>query len=210
MKTILSTIIDSLEKLHEGFEINELAQYALTSNAEHPGGDPLAYRLNLHISKHSELSDYMCVREWNRCDLAFFHMPTKQLEQILELKAGYTYDPLLKTPRRYDDLAKKDIEKAVSKAGSKYPNHNSSIYNILFLAHVSHLSDNLPAGIVTYENQIKRRLSVYDTDQEMKQAAISAIESQLIDFVVHARGKIPAGEHLSTHVELLYWLFEIN
>jgi hypothetical protein len=79
---------NALAHIGDSFEENELAYLALTSKAELPIRDRLAFNLHKRFWK----DEIVVTREWQRTDLALLKNNEPLL--ICELKAGYTFDSI--------------------------------------------------------------------------------------------------------------------
>jgi hypothetical protein len=71
---------------------DELAYLALTTKSEGPMRDRIAF----HLHKTHKESEFWVAREWKRIDLAFIGRSDREPICLVELKAIYTVDPLLK------------------------------------------------------------------------------------------------------------------
>ncbi|MEM6415188.1 MAG: hypothetical protein AAF720_11110 [Pseudomonadota bacterium] len=208
MDWILPCFKKEINELAYSFEENELANYALTTNVELPIRDRLAHRLNQRFAIENSMCEHIAVREWYRRDLVLMHLPSKVVSAGFELKAGYTYDPLKKTPRQYARFASDDLTKAKKKFEEKQPNYDCPVYNVLFLTHSSEIPANIPPGIITYATQINGCVKRYGSADRVKHSAKTAVLDMFSDFNVLHSGSVSAGSFLNVDVEVLFWLFK--
>ncbi|MFC7493637.1 MULTISPECIES: hypothetical protein [unclassified Nocardioides] len=97
-KSVVSALAMTLASLSSDFAENELAYLALTSKAELPVRDRIAWRL-----QHELNDSYVVSREWRRADIAVLAGETPVLQ--VEAKAMYAFD-VLNAKSRAKNLAK--------------------------------------------------------------------------------------------------------
>lgn len=159
LTSCLSKLNSELDNIKDGFRENELAYLALTSKAEMPIRDKLAYLLH----KSFEDKDISVCREWNnpnrpeklRTDLAIIQ--NEQPLALIELKAMYSFDVINdKTFARFKRMLQEDISKNIVCASDK-----EHCYVLLLVTHPilnCSISDDLKS-VIKYQASMNRAFS---------------------------------------------------
>jgi hypothetical protein len=191
MTDFSSVIVASLGEL--GFAANELAYLAITSKIEIPVRDRLAFAL------HNKLEGRFVTREWKRVDLAVLNA-NRQPDALIELKAMYTFDPLLKG-RYYTDATSRDEEKAFGKGGP-----TAQVYSLLLAAH---LHAQVPIDlkqIAKYSSGVNKCLKRYGTHDALRDAARERVKDELRSRNLVKNDILGRGSAFGIEVSVEYWL----
>ncbi|HEY5378096.1 MAG TPA: hypothetical protein VIJ78_00990 [Pseudolabrys sp.] len=191
MTEFSSVVVASLREL--GFSTNELAYLAITSKIEGAVRDRLAFAL------HNKLEGRFVTREWNRVDLAVLNA-NRQPDALIELKAMYTFDPLLKG-RYYTDATSRDEEKAFGKGGPA-----AEVYSLLL---ASHLHAQVPIDlkqIAKYSSGVNKCLKQYETHDAVRAAARERVKDELRGRDLVRNDILGSGSAFGIEVSVEYWL----
>lgn len=191
---------EELAVLERLFESDELAFLALTSKAELPVRDRLAFAL------HRRLRGLLVAREWKRVDLAVLAEDGKTPEMLLEAKALYTFDLIGDDAwaDRYPQRVRDDVAALRSRPDLS---EQTQLFALILATHPLHVSGPKLREIAKYSNGVAKALAALGSaDAVMKQAdkAIKATLPPETDLV--AAGRLLGGTAYGIEVEVPYWL----
>ncbi len=189
-------IVDCLKETIKEFSKNELAFLALTTKIELPLRDRWAYVLYNKLHK----SDFIVSREWKRIDIAI--TKNGKPEILIEIKALYTFDAINEKGYyvKTIDYMQKDEDKA-----SKFANHDTEIYTVLFATHPLILVPDNFKSIVKYIPGIKRAFKKHKNADSIKDVARLRIKTKFGERKV-IEGVLDAGNAFGIGVEIMYWV----
>jgi hypothetical protein len=190
--TVVSALAMTLASLSSDFAENELAYLALTSKAELPVRDRIAWRLQ------HELSDsYVVAREWRRADIAVLAGETPVLQ--VEAKAMYAFD-ILSAKSRAKYLAKLTADGL--KMAAVAP--DSAAYLLALVTHVDgSIAPHLRRHVVKYSGGILASLRREVTADAVGIRARQLWEADLAGFTAPStRFNIAGGTMWGLKVEL--------
>jgi len=190
------------------------AQLLLTSKIENTVRDKLMLSLNdIFQRKHI---NYIVTREWKRFDLAVFNnndfnnaarngKPYPVL--IMELKAMYSFDPMLSYKYLIKEL-KKDIckfKKTIEK------DKNTELLLILLGHHIlDNVSDN--SGIIKYSDLIQRSFKVFNNEanilSECKNNLVRILKNEKIGVIIDYKRINGGTGFFDIRADLLYWIIK--
>lgn len=211
MPKVRNLLLSALEGIPSKVPPNDLTYLALTGKPELRVRDEVALHLSMALPKS------MVAREWTRpipvkhprnhpCDLAVLSGVDGSPLHLVELKAMYTYDPLIngKTAMSLPKQLISDCEVRIKEYGTPTS-------GILLATHVlSPIGKPYGWRIVKYDDAINRGFRQNASEQK-----IASRCKQKVEDLFKARGYwhsgrriIKAGSSLGTRVEVHYWVIE--
>ncbi len=199
-------VIQAVQSVASSFGKNELAYLALTSKAENPVRDKIAF--NLYNQLYS--SGFFVAREWKRRDIAVIDSQANAVS-IIELKLMYTFDAV----KSQTNLSGFDVDilNDVKKARAKSP--NADIYVVLLATHPkSNISGGLLlSGAIKYSNGINKSIAKYSGN--FSQIATEANSAVINNPIIKANsgnfisvGVINAGVAFDVDTDVMFWLIK--
>lgn len=196
----IDAIAQAFGNVTTSFAPNELAYLALTSKAELPLRDRLAW--SLHTTLWPE---YIVAREWRRTDLAVLHRgPPAEPVMLLEAKAMYSFNGCTEGGRaKYQAYLRSDHAKALQLAGP-----NTSVFLLLLATHAEGSPDPSLREIIKYSSGI-----VGAARRHAGTHGVRTICSNRMTPIMEAlgrtiRGSLPAGQSFDLDVTIDYWLVQ--
>jgi hypothetical protein len=189
---VVSALAMTLASLSSDFAENELAYLALTSKAELPVRDRIAWRLQ------QELSDsYVVAREWRRADIAVLAGETPILQ--VEAKAMYAFD-VLSAKSRAKYLAKLTADGLRMAALAP----GSAPYLLALITHIDgSVAPHLTRHVVKYSGGVIAALAKEGTAEAVGTKARQLWEADLARFTSPStRFSVAAGTIWGLTVEL--------
>jgi hypothetical protein len=194
--TIDEEFRETLARVGDEFQTNELAYLATTTKIELPLRDRLAYILHRQFEPHGVL----VAREWRRTDLAML-TPDGNPICLVELKAMYTFDAFGENLYFFTRAMTADEQKARLLAA-----RDTLVYTLLLATHLDGSVEPRFSGIVKYDRGINRGVAAHGSAQALQEVAVQNVRSALAERDVVAEGTLPGGEAFGRRVDVLYWL----
>lgn len=192
-------LVDSLSKLPSQFEPNELAYLSLTSKAESPFRDALAWQLHRVLFDEQRLP-MLVAREWSsdRFDLVILEAeqtirfeeesmkassmraPSPQL--VIEIKAEQGFDCLGESLTRFSDNFDHDIRKLQSAIFGDDTAHRPDTVFIVVVTHP--LADSIPLHldkIVKYRSRINAAIKRHGSAANVRDEANANLPKYLTE-----------------------------
>lgn len=188
-------IVKALEGITGSFEPDELAYLALTSKAEAPIRDRLAFALHRSIGK-----EYLVAREWDRVDLAILS-PSQIPLALIELKAMYSFDDA----NRYCRITAEDEAKT-----RLFAPHAKAVYSLLLATHVSNEVPQSLKRVVKYDAEINRAARRVGDSELVRTALLERMDEALEDRNLIASANLVGGVAFNLPVDVTYWLVRDN
>lgn len=199
MKSAEQELTDALASLQTRFQPNELAYLASTTKAEATFRDRLAFALH----QSCEATGVIVAREWNRVDLAILSSDGAPL-CLVELKLMYTFDAL-KGVSWWTSKTYADEIKAVAHAGPR-----TAVYSLLLVTHLSGSVEHRFRKAVKYSGGINRAILAHGDASAVQAEAARAIDADLVNRNVVARGEVVGGSAFGVDLSIFYWLVRNN
>jgi hypothetical protein len=183
---------NTLSQITTDFAKNELAYLALTSKAELPLRDRVAWRLQVALGE-----SYVVSREWRRADIAVLRGDAPLLQ--IEAKALYGFDVLRTTTRtKYIQRLASDGLKMAAVAP------DSAAYLLALITHVDGtIQPHLRKHVVKYSSGIRAATARLGNAAAVTTAARGLWQEALTQFACPSRRfLIEAGVMWGMHVEV--------
>jgi hypothetical protein len=190
-------LIEELDRLGEEFRPDELAYLALTSKAEGPLRDRLAFALHRRL-----WPTWVVAREHPaRTDLSVLAPDDGRPLALLEAKAFYTFDAANDEKcASYIDTIAADVAKAHAQALAK-----TDVFALALVTHPLAVG-KLPTGVMKYERGIAGAIRDHGTANAVRQIARRRLCEGLAKLGPLSVGSLAAGEALGVEVEVLHFL----
>jgi hypothetical protein len=193
-----------LSQLHHNFAEGELAYLALTSKADIPIRDRLAFQLQKRLS--ADRQNLLCARDWRDIDIAIMKDFTNPSTLII-CKSGYTVDESSANASMQGFYPRKlfgDMQKAKELGQS-----NTNLLGVLFYTHLNKAVDTKLKHIVKYDNAINRAFAVEKEQQIASQAVASVTNFWANHKIQNESGIIPAGVCWDIRVDIHFWVVSL-
>jgi hypothetical protein len=191
---------EELERMHQRFELNELAYLALTSKVELPIRDRLAFAL------HRRLDQRLVAREWKRVDLAILADDGSTPELLLEAKALYTFDLIGEDVwvDRYPKKVRDDV--AALRARSDLV-ERTQLFALVLATHPRSEAGPQLRQLAKYSRGVGKAIAALGDAAAVLREADAAVRAALPDASdVLCSGEIPGGSAYGIEVAVPYWL----
>jgi hypothetical protein len=193
VQTIAEALTDTLSEISQTFAQDELAYLALTSKAELPVRDRIAWRLQLALGEK-----YVVSREWRRADIAILRGDVPVIQ--IEAKALYAFDVL-------SDRSRTRFIQRLAADGLKMAAlvPEGTAFLLALITHIDGaIEPHLQSHVVKYSSGIRGAVAAKGGDAGLvRSSARTYWEAELDRF--HApwqRFEIEAGRHWGMHVDI--------
>ena len=174
---------ESLAAIDQEFRKNELAYLALTTKIEHPVRDRWAFYLYEKL-----YGEIIVSREWKRTDLALLEKSGPKA--LIELKAMYTFDAALDKNGISGFIKAMEMDEIKA---SKLATAQTQIYTVLLATHPKSIVPPRLEGFVKYRSGINKAISMFESAENVREEAVSAIERKFKGKNVVSSGCLAGG-----------------
>lgn len=197
------TLVKCLKTMGQKFDRDELAYYFLTAPLEAPIRDRLSFALEMEFSRNK----LVVAREFDRIDIAILEQETGVPLALIEIKALYTFDILVKHDARYYyDLTRSDEIKASAKAEKLFPRTAPKIYSLMSIVHPHGPIPNIPKGVVKYSRDIAGCFKKFGSQNNIRELALEKMKVEFADRDTVSVGTVEAGHAFGVKVDAIWWL----